>query len=363
MRVHGGGLAVAVRLLDDQVYFFRRIEARIHRRAAAGDAAGGEEFYQIGAGRQVLADMAADFLRPVARRQPGAVAVPRRDRARRNDQARPGNAAGGDCGLDVDIQEVFLADHAHGGDAGAQVGAQVGDRPQHRRDRAAAQLRQLVAEAGDDGKMRVRIDQSGQDGLLAAVDDGGALGHRHVREPADARDAPVLHPHGAAGDRGAPGAVDQRAGFYDRDVHMLSSPPLRRLHHAAIAISTPNKPTEEPHARYRHGPRRSDHRASLAAGPDPRAVLAVPGPRGAGRRTEANIRGPVLEFPRPRSGYPRTRRLPHHLRRPDAGHRGARRGGTNPRVREPLRPSRRADRVRGQRQRQGFHLRLSLLAL
>ena len=101
----------------------------------------------------------------------------------------------------------------------------------------------------------------------------------------------------------------------------------------------------------------------LAAGPHPRALLGLPGARYRAAGTGAHLPGPGVEFPVPGSGHSQRRRLPHHLRGRDAGGRGARRGRRGARVREPLRPSRRADLPGGRRLGQGFRLRLPRLAL
>ena len=96
---------------------------------------------------------------------------------------------------------------------------------------------------------------------------------------------------------------------------------------------------------------------------DPHSVLDLSVAGHLRARAAAHVRRPGVEFPLPRSRGGKARRLPRHLRRLDAGDRGARLRRRDLRLREPLRAPRRADRARLRRPRARLHLRLSRLEL
>ena len=118
--------------------------------------------------------------------------------------------------------------------------------------------------------------------------------------------------------------------------------------------------------RHDETPRDAGHVARhLARGlAGPRALLGLPGRGQLQARDAAPVRGRDLELRLPRGRHPQQGRLPHQPGRRDAGHRGARRRRRDQLLREPLRPSRRADRLRRRRQRpEQLQVHLSRLEL
>jgi hypothetical protein len=102
----------------------------------------------VGAAAKVLARAAADLVHAVVAGQAPAVTVVGGQPAAGDQQARPGDDAGLDRVADLDVHEVLLAHDPHRGGPRGEVLTQVLRRGERLRHRPAAELTELIAEAG-----------------------------------------------------------------------------------------------------------------------------------------------------------------------------------------------------------------------
>ncbi len=103
----------------------------------------------------------------------------------------------------VDVEQILLAHDPERRGARVEVPAQVVGHAERLPAGLLAELAELVAAAGDDGEVRVRVDQARHDEGRAEVDHVRALRGR-ARD-----DVAALHDDLASRDRVGPGAVEE----------------------------------------------------------------------------------------------------------------------------------------------------------
>src|SRR6202012_988083 len=109
------------RLFDGGGDLLARVGAGMQRLARAARTTRCKQLDEVGALRQILPRQLPDLGGAVRRPQTDAVAMRCRERDARRDNARPRNEAVRDCLLEIDVDIVFFAHDARGGDAGAHV--------------------------------------------------------------------------------------------------------------------------------------------------------------------------------------------------------------------------------------------------
>jgi hypothetical protein len=166
------------------------------------DAAGSEQLEEVGAVGEVLARAAADLVDAVERRLRAAVAVAGSDPARGDHEVRALQLAGVERLARVDVEPVLLGHDPHRRRARGEIGAQVVRHAQGLATRRLAQLAELIAAAGHDRQVRVRVDQARHH--EPELDHLAALRRRAGDEPA------VLDDQLAGMHRLGPRAVEQR---------------------------------------------------------------------------------------------------------------------------------------------------------
>ncbi len=161
-------------------------------RARRADAARDEDLDVVGAAPEVLARAAADLVHAVVAGQRPPVAVVRGETSSRHEEPRPGDDARLDGVAQLDVEEVLLAHHPHRGRAGGEVAFEVPAwRPAPGAPAAAAELAELVAEAGHDRGVAVAVDEPGHDEAIAEIERLRAGRCRRGRGGPDGGDAPV----------------------------------------------------------------------------------------------------------------------------------------------------------------------------
>jgi hypothetical protein len=181
-----GGLAEAVGVADDGFQFVQRVLRGARIVAERQHAAGGAYLDDVGAVLDVAARDLERFIHAIGHaergdlvfgRVHGVVAVAAGDAEWRagGEDARAGHVAVVDGVAQADVGVVVGADVADGGEAGAQRGQRIlGADQRHARHRLGDQaVAGVFGRAGDVG---VGVDQAGQQGLVAQVDDCALAG-------------------------------------------------------------------------------------------------------------------------------------------------------------------------------------------